>query len=49
MVMAERGISAEEAVHVVHHEWQQRNVKLAGVAARLVMDRRDGHGEFLAR
>jgi GAF domain-containing protein len=48
MLMAERGISAEEAFQVLREHSQRTNVKLAIIAARLVMDRRDGRGDFLA-
>jgi GAF domain-containing protein len=48
MLMAERGISAEDAFQVLREHSQRTNVKLAIIAARLVMDRRDGRGDFLA-
>jgi GAF domain-containing protein len=48
MLMAERGIGPEEAFQVLREHSQATNVKLAVVAARLVMDRREGRGDFLA-
>ena len=49
ILIAERGIDADEAFQVLSDHSQRTNVKLAVVAARLVMDRRDARGEFLAR
>jgi GAF domain-containing protein len=49
ILIAERGISAEDAFQVLRDVSQRTNVKLAVVAARLVKDRREARGEFLAR
>jgi AmiR/NasT family two-component response regulator len=47
ILMAERGISADEAFAVLREEAQHTNTKLMVVAARLVRDRRERRGELL--
>jgi hypothetical protein len=46
--MAERRITEGEALEVLHDRSRTTNVGIGVVAARLLMDRRDGLGAFLA-
>jgi hypothetical protein len=48
VLMAERGITPDEALRLLHDESRETNVRIGVVAARLLMDRRDGLGAFLA-
>jgi GAF domain-containing protein len=49
MLIAERGITADEAFQVLRAESEETDVKLAAVAARFVKDRKEALGEYLAR
>jgi hypothetical protein len=48
VLMAERRITEGEALEVLHDRSRTTNVGIGVVAARLLMDRRDGLGAFLA-
>jgi AmiR/NasT family two-component response regulator len=48
ILIAERGIGADEAFQVLRAESQRTNASHAVVAARLVEDRRERRGELLA-
>jgi GAF domain-containing protein len=48
ILIAERGVDADEAFELLRDVSQRTNVKLAVVAARLVKDRKEARGEFLA-